>query len=397
MDRRGEAQAEAVRAQVGAEFIRTTTGWPLAPLLPLQHIAWLRDNRPDLFALAKSYLFVNDFIGARLTGARYMNPTDAGITQLFNIRSGDWDARMLALAGIRRDQLSPVVPVGVPVGTLGADVAAATGLPAGLLVANGAHDQYCAAVGAGVMQPGAVLLSCGTAWVVLAALDDPETGLRCGMAAGPHVRAGLWGAIRSLGGVGASMEWLVDTVWNDATGSGRAEKYAELDAAAAQAAPGAGGLLCFPLVGGHVTAFGQASGGFVRLSLGHTRGDLARAVMEGAACELRWALEEMREAGGAASELRMVGGAARSPLWPQIVTDMTGLPVVLPALREAACGGAAILAGVAAGCFSDPEAGYAAFRVSEVHLSPDPAVNATYDTMFSAYREQGAAAAGSAH
>jgi sugar (pentulose or hexulose) kinase len=382
MDQRSTAQAESVASLVGSEFIRNTTGWALAPYLPLQHIRWLRDVRPDLYARARSYRFVNDFIGGRLTGIHAMNPTDAGITQLYDINAGDWDPRLLALADVRREQLSPLRPVGEPVGALRPDVAAETGLPAGLLIANGAHDQYCAAVGAGVIRPGAVLLSCGTAWVILAALDDPAAGFQSGMAVGPHVRDGLWGAIRSLGGLGASMEWLLDTVWGDAAG-----RYAELNEAAARSAPGAGGLLCFPLAGGHASGFGPAHGGFHRLSLGHTRGDLARSVMEGAAYELRWTLEQLGESGTAVAELRMVGGAARSPVWPQIIADVTALPVVLPAIHDAACAGAAILAGVAAGCFSDPEAGYAAFGHSEKRLLPDRTLRSLYDAAFTDYRD----------
>ena len=71
-----------------------------------------------------------------------MNPSDANITQLLDIETGDWDDWLLMLAGIRRDQLSPVRPSGVMVGKLTAEASAATGLPAGLPVINGAHDQY---------------------------------------------------------------------------------------------------------------------------------------------------------------------------------------------------------------------------------------------------------------
>ncbi len=388
MDQRTVAEAEAAAAEVGAEFIRNTTGWASGPVLPLQHIRWLRAHRSDLFARTPAYLFVNDFIGARLTGVRCMNPTDAGMTQLYDIAAGDWSPRLLELAGIRGEQLSPLRPAGEPIGVLQPDAAALTGLPAGLLLANGAHDQYCAAVGAGVIKPGEVLLSCGTAWVLLAVLADRSAGFRSGMAVGPHVQAGLWGGIRSLGGLGASMEWLMETFWADAME--RSEKYAAIDAAAGQAAPGAGGLLCFPLAGGHAAIFGPARGGFVHLTLGHTRGDLARAVMEGAAHELRWALEEMQQTGAAVTGLRMVGGAARSPVWPQIIADLTGIPVVLPAMHDAACAGAAILAGVAAGCFRDAEAGYTAFRGAEKHLSPNPDLRSLYDAAFSAYRDRGA-------
>ncbi|MEJ5200380.1 MAG: FGGY family carbohydrate kinase, partial [Anaerolineae bacterium] len=147
MDGRAQAEKEELERADLAEMIYRRTGWPLMAGLPLQHIRWLRRERPTLCAAARHFLFVNDFIGRRLTGELCMNPSDASITQLFDIETGRWDEELLALAGIRGDQLSPVRPSGVPVGRLTAAAAALTGLPVGLPVINGAHDQYCAAVG----------------------------------------------------------------------------------------------------------------------------------------------------------------------------------------------------------------------------------------------------------
>jgi xylulokinase len=132
---------------------------------------------------------------------------------------------------------------------------------------------------------------------------------------------------------------------------------------------------------------GTSPGGFLGLSLSSTRGDMARAVMEGIAFELRWVLDEIREAGMAVDEMRMVGGAAKSAVWPRIVADAAGTPVVLPDVREAASRGAAILAGVGAGAFPDPAAGGQAWRGHETGLPPDPTAQREYDDAFGQYRE----------
>jgi xylulokinase len=171
-----------------------------------------------------------------------------------------------------------------------------------------------------------------------------------------HAVEGRWGAILSLGGVGRSLEWLVDNVW----GSGEATAarpvlYEAVNQAAARAPAGAAGLLCFPLAGGHAETVGAGGGGFVGLTLAHGRDEMARAVMEGVACELRRSLEAIQAAGVRVNELTMVGGAARSPIWPQIVADVTGIPVVLPGITEAASWGAAVLAGVGVGLFPSAE------------------------------------------
>ena len=131
---------------------------------------------------------------------------------------------------------------------------------------------------------------------------------------------------------------------------------------------------------------GTARGGFLGLSLSSSRGDVGRAVMEGVAFELRWVLEEIRDAGLAIDEMRMVGGAAKSPVWPSIVADVTNTPVALPAVPEAASRGAAILAGVGAGVFADPDAGGMEWRGHETHVPPAIENRCTYDDAFGRFR-----------
>jgi sugar (pentulose or hexulose) kinase len=115
---------------------------------------------------------------------------------------------------------------------------------------------------------------------------------------------------------------------------------------------------------------------------------MARAVMEGIAFELRWVIQEIREAGMGVADLTMVGGAAESSVWPQIVADVTGVPVLLPSSRQAAGRGAAILAAVGARHFADPETGFAAFGGQETQLAPDPGLRSMYDQSFRAYQNR---------
>ena len=213
MDLRARQDYELLKQRLGAEAIYTKTGWPLIAGLPLLHISWLRQNQPQKFNQTRHFLFVNDFIGLRLTGELCMNPSDASITQLFSVENCDWDDELIELAGIQREQLSPVYPSGYVFGSISASASAATGLPQGLPVVNGAHDQYCTAVGLGVTKPGPMQLSSGTAWVLLAVPESLEIGLRSKMAVSCHAVRGRWGALRSLGAVGTSFEWFVDYVW----------------------------------------------------------------------------------------------------------------------------------------------------------------------------------------
>jgi xylulokinase len=142
-----------------------------------------------------------------------------------------------------------------------------------------------------------------------------------------------------------------------------------LNEGVARSQPGAGGLLfCFLDEGYGVTS------GLVGLTLTHSRDDLTRAVMEGITFELRLTLDRMREAGVKVAELIMVGGATESPVWPQIVADITGVPVSLPTVKQAASRGAAILAG-----------GVAIMSSYEARLAPNPVYISRYDELYQRY------------
>jgi xylulokinase len=113
---------------------------------------------------------------------------------------------------------------------------------------------------------------------------------------------------------------------------------------------------------------------------------MARAVMEGAAYELRWALEPIRRAGLPIERMWMIGGAAQSPLWPVIVADVTGVPLSLPRYKHGPAVGAAILAGVGIGAFETMAVGQARFQRPAQQIEPDPRGMQIYDECFGAYR-----------
>jgi xylulokinase len=131
-----------------------------------------------------------------------------------------------------------------------------------------------------------------------------------------------------------------------------------LEREAAASPPGARNLIMQPfLMGARSTRWNpDARGLLLGLSLGHTRGDIARALMEGVGYEVGTCLDGLRDMGMAPGELVVIGGGARSDLWAQIKADILGVPVYRPRYTEAASVGAAVLAAAAVGLVTDPEA-----------------------------------------
>ncbi|MGD8398557.1 MAG: FGGY-family carbohydrate kinase, partial [Anaerolineae bacterium] len=397
LDGRTEALVQRWRAEGLEARVRAVGGWHLYPGLPLPTVAWLRAHRPDVFAAAGRYLSVNDYLVHRLTGEFCTNPSNGGGMQFLDVTTGAWSAELCALAGIAPGHLSPVRPAGAAIGPVTPAVSRLTGLPADTVVVNGGHDQGCAALGLGVIEPGEVLLGCGTAWVVTGVTAAPDVAaLPPSLDLNFHPAPRRWTISQSLGGLGASLAWLVGQCW-PATGhapaageepaSSRAAAFATLDAALADTTPGSDGLTFLPMAGGHEAPAGEQRGALVGLRLDHTRADMARAVMEGAAYELRWALAPVRGAGLPIERLILVGGAAQSPLWPQAVADVTGVPLSLPQGSHWPAVGAAILAGVGVGAFDTIAVAQARFQRPARQVAPDPERMQIYDRCFAAYQQ----------
>ncbi len=153
--------------------------------------------------------------------------------------------------------------------------------------------------------------------------------------------------------------------------------------------PGGDGLFFQPLTGGHSAPAGEQRGAVLGLRLDHSRADMARAVMEGAAYELRWALEPIRRAGMPVEQMWMIGGAAQSPLWPSILADVTGVPLSLPQYGHWPAVGAAILAGLGAGAFESLAVAQARFQRPVRQVEPGPETMSIYDESFAIYQQLG--------
>ncbi|MGB9595108.1 MAG: xylulokinase [Candidatus Poribacteria bacterium] len=381
MDHRAYRQAKEMREILGDEKVYKKTGWAIYDGLPWLNILWIKSNIPDIFASTKYFMFVNDFIIHRLTGQMCMDPSNAGITQLFDIEKCQWDKEMLDLSGITQDQLSPVQRSGFVVGKLMQKASDELGLSEETLIVNGAHDQYCAALGSGVINPGDVMLSCGTAWVILGVMDELRFDDQMRLSISPHIIPNRWGALKSMGAVGSCMEWFIDNILSQ--GVRKNHIYDKLNASANKSPICAKGLIFFPSSGGYGHG---ARGGFLGLSISHSIGDMARAIMEGITFDLRWTLEDVNDAGIKTNILRMVGGAASSPVWTKIVADVTNIPVVIPSVIQSASYGSALLAGIGCGVFDSPTSACQILSKNERLIEPNKDNIGIYNHQFGIYK-----------
>jgi xylulokinase len=349
MDRRCRPQSARLAEEFGESFLHHFTGVAPDPNYTACKLLWLREHQPEILARAATFLQPRDFLYYRLTGQPATDYTLASRTMMIDLRRQAWWPAMFERVGVRLDQFPPVYRSIEAPHRVAAEAASALGIRTGIPVALGGGDRSCEGVGAGLSGDRASD-STGTATQVSMAADRlPENLGRvpCGIHAIPGRYLFELGASTTA----SAMRWLRELFGLPP------EELERLEHEAAQSPPGARNLLMLPfLMGARSTRWNpDARGLLLGLSLGHTRGDIARALMEGTGYEVGTCLDGLRDIGIAFGELVVIGGGARSDLWAQLKADILGVPVHRPRYTEAASLGAAILAGAAVGLIADPE------------------------------------------
>lgn len=372
-----DGRAHAEIAELGSAAVHRTSGKPPDTTPAIYKLAWLSRHEPAVLAAAAHVVDVHGYLTWRLTGRWATSVASADTLGLLDAATLGWGPELLALAGVRADQLPALVPVGAEIAPLTDDVAAALGLPGPVPLVAGTGDGQAAGLALGATVPGVAYLNLGTSMVL-----------------GVHADGYVWDpAFRTLAGLRPG-EYTLETVLNAAayladwtrTQLGGGATRDELEAAAAALPPGAEGLLTLPYWNAAQTPYWDplARGAVVGWHGRHTPAHLYRSVLEGVALELRLHLERLEAATGRPVEhVRAVGGGARSPLWVQIVSDVTRRPVRVCAAGEVSAAGAALLAHA---YLAGVPAGGAAIDPAGHDVVPDAVAGSAYDGLYAAYR-----------
>ncbi len=356
-DQRTQAECDQMRAVVGKQRLIEITGNDALTGFTAPKLLWVRANEPEVVAAAARMLLPKDYVRLHLTGDHALDRAGGSGTQLFDLAQRDWSVELVERLALDPRLLPPTYEGPEITGTVSQAAAERTGLQAGTPVVAGGGDQAANAVGTGVVDPGTAALSLGTSGVIFAATDRPAIEPDGRVHAFCHAVPARWHLMGVMLSAAGSLHWYRDTV-----APGMA--FEELVAEAASVPPGADGLLFLPYLSGERTPHPdpRARGGFIGLTVRHTRPHLTRAVLEGVAFGLRDGLDLMRSAGlGEVEELRASGGGTRSALWRQILADVLQVDLVTVNTVEGAAYGAAILAAVGAGWFDQAQSAAAAW------------------------------------
>jgi gluconokinase len=388
-DNRSVDQAERLQQNDIAHNLYMRTGSPIHPVSVVTKLMWLRETEPEIFHKAAKFISIKEYIFSRLFQRYVVDYSIASATGLFNLNQLDWDAEALTIAGIKREQLSELVPTTHILRGMKTEYAEAMGLEPDTPVVIGANDGVLANLGVGAIAPGEFAITIGTSGTVRTIVPEPITA--------PQMRTFCYALTEkhwAIGGPtnngGIVLRWLRDRFCHPEVEEAKrlgVDPYDVMIQAAMEIPAGAEGLICLPYLSGERAPFWnpKARGVFFGLNFNHTRSHTIRAAMEGilfAVYSINMAIQEIT---GTTGEIRASGGFARSQAWLQMMADSFGMVVAMPEVYEASGYGAAVLAMYAVGAIADLAEIQPTIAIRD-RISPNLDLTRTYQQLFSRHQ-----------
>jgi xylulokinase len=356
---------------------------------------WWANERPLVYERIVKFVTPASYVAGRSVNLRadeaFIDPTFLHFTAVSDAAAGTWSEELCDKLGIDAQRLPRIVEPCTVIGELGPEAAHDFGLKSGTTVAAGCGDTAAGALGAGVVAPGMLLDTAGTASVLACCTNR--------FVADTHHRAlivmrsvvpGIWNPLAYVAGGGLALQWYGrEFLSNAAQSSIPEESYDKLFASALEVSPGCDGLLFSPHLGGRICPVApEMRGAWIGFSWGHTQKHFFRAILESIGYEYAWYLRILRELVPELNlvESRVIGGGAKSEAWNQIKADILSVPYQQLARKECATWGSALIAGKASGRFPNlMETATALASLGGKAVSPNPALRATYDAALERY------------
>ena len=385
-DGRTTEECREITRTVGEKQLSEWVANPALEGFTLPKVLWLRKHEPAAFARLEKVVLAKDYIRYRLTGALASEPSDASATLMYDTAHMRWSEPIMRAMGLDLRLLPEVGASTEVLGTISRQTAKAIGLTEGTPVVGGGADNACGAVGVGLVAPGEAVASWGTSGTVLTPTSEPQVDPAMRAHTFCHVVPNTWYLMGAMLTAGGAFAWCKRELAKELASKRNVDLL--LNREAERIAPGAEGVTFLPYLQGERTPHRDASAraAFTGLSLAHTRAHMSRAVIEGICFGLRDSLEILRSLTKSIERVLVTGGGAKSAFVRKMQADVYGLPVVRVNREEGPAFGAALLAAVGVGAFSNLAS---ACQRTLRRLEPeqyDPRIHAAYDAPYARYR-----------
>lgn len=354
-DTRGSHEARWLHQHYGETIAHATGNTPLSAFV-LPKLLWYRHHEPEHYRKTATILGAKDVVRYWLTGEKASEPTEAGNTLLLRDETRDWHHALMEKLELSSTLFPPMKESLEIAGALTRNAAEPCGLPKDTPVIAGLADMAASVLGCGMLDASRLAITLGTSGQITQLVDTPAAALRGRFTYHPHAVPGKRYLMASVMTGGLALKWLAEVV-SSLSGKSNEETLERILEQAALAPPGARGLTFLPhLVGAGSPQFDpNATASILGLTRAHRGTELARAVLEGVAYNVRHCLELLADHHPLASETVVAGGGLQTALWRHIIRDVTKRPLTPLAHHHSGLLGTAFATGLGVGLYPDLE------------------------------------------
>ncbi len=353
---------------------------------------WWKNEMPEVFNSVKKFIQPAAYVAGKFAGLSakeaFIDYTYLHFTGLYDAGTTSWSPELCSDFGIPIEKLPDIVESWKVVGTMSSRAARECGLESDTAIVAGAGDQAASFLGAGLVEPGMVVDVAGTASLLACCVGDYKPDLKFKtLLFSKAVSKGLWFPHAHIGGGGLCLRWFRDGIVKPDWGQ-MGTMYEVLDNESVHVPPGSDSLMFIPHLGGRKQPYNsEVRGVWAGFSWGHDRRHFYRSMLESVAYEYYYYLniEKILFPEVNFKEVRVIGGGAKSEVFNQIKANVLGIPYIQLTREEVGTLGSAIIAGYAAGMFSNMEEVAKRFIATKNRIEPDMKLNEYYKNFAELY------------
>lgn len=326
------------------------SGSRINPVFSAAKMTWLRRYRPEIYKNTKKIVVIPDFLIHELTDQWITDATYGSRSLLMNLKTRQWDDELLKIFEVDREKLCDIVEPGSIVGKIKAEITEKTGLPTGIPVISAGGDQQCAALGLGVVKEGVLEVSVGTGGFIIAASNDLPDNLKQDVICNVSAIPGSYILESSIPACASAFNWLLKLCYN-MNDDNKKEVLKQVNLEIEESLKHKSELLILPHFQGRGTPDwnSNSKGSFFNLTLGTTRGDIAKALFEGVCLEIEDNIRTIEQYVEKTENIYACGGMVNSTTFTKILSNICEIPVGIFDDNEATGMGGWISAAVAIG------------------------------------------------
>ncbi|MEC2075671.1 gluconokinase [Metabacillus fastidiosus] len=347
-DNRSEAWAHKIRDEWNGHEVYRRTGTPIHPMSPLSKITWIVNEYPEIALKTQKYIGIKEYVFKKFFDQYVVDYSLASAMGMMDLKNLDWDEEALKITGIKRGQLSELVPTTRIFINCDQTLAKQIGIDSQTPFIIGASDGVLSNLGVNAIQKGEIAVTIGTSGAIRTIIDKPQTDIKgrifCYALTEKH-----WVIGGPVNNGGMVLRWIRDEFASSEIETAKRlgiDPYEVLTKIAERVRPGADGLLFHPYLAGERAPLWNPDvrGSFFGLTISHKKEHMIRAALEGVIYNLYTVFLALTECmDSPVTRIQATGGFARSDVWRQMMSDIFESEVLVPESYESSCLGACIL------------------------------------------------------